>query len=382
MGISYFLLLPFRLIISYLSLFTYLYFYIFFIPYAIGCYFLVKHIMKQTQKYRVITEDKKETHEKYNHLKRLDANYWDEKRFIFGALFFAWLKVPLAIIVIISCWISLKISLRNINPDCEIKENHRNRIILISNIFARALLFVLGIVYIHDEYPSVDYTEYLGENYDKSSKAVTNVSNHTSWLDILLFMSKLSPGFISKAAVRDYPLVGYIARCLGCIFVKRTEKGDRNQVINQVIEKQNAIQEGNDSSSLLIFSEGTTSNGSSVLPFKKGAFLSNLPVKPYLILLNKGELSLAMDVIEMLYHIFIVICNPYFTVTLMHFPVICPNEYLYTKSKFADEKKEKWEVYAEAVRDVMVRTGNLEKSNLTYEDKMTYLQFLRGNKDE
>jgi hypothetical protein len=39
-------------------------------------------------------------------------------------------------------------------------------------------------------------------------------------------------------------------------------------------------------------------------------------------------------------------------------------------------------VYSEAVRDVMVKKGNLEKSDLTYEDKMAYLQFLRGNKDE
>jgi len=338
--------------------------------------------MKQTEKYRVIPEDKKETHQKYHHLKRLDANYWDEKRFFFGALFFAWLKVPLAILIVISCWITLKLSLGKINPDNEITDKHRKRIILISNLFARSLLFVLGIVYIHDDYTTVDYTEYLGENYEKNAKAVTNISNHTSWLDILLFMAKLSPGFISKAPVREYPLVGYIARCLGCIFVKRAEKGDRNQVINQVIDKQNAINDGKDSSSLLIFAEGTTSNGSSVLPFKKGAFLSNLPVKPYLILLNNGELSLAMDVIEMLYHIFIVICNPYFTVTLMHFPVFCPNEYLYSKSIFANEKKEKWEVYAEAVRDVMVKKGNLEKSDLTYEDKMAYLQFLRGNKDE
>lgn len=382
MGFLYLLLLPFRLILSYLSLFTNLYFYIFFIPYSIGCYFIVKSIMRRTEKYRVITEDKKEIHQRYLHFKRLDADYWDEKRFFFGALFFAWVKVPLAILIILSCWVSLKLSLGKINPDNEITDKYRKRIILISNVLARLLLFVLGIVYIHDEYPNVDYTEYLGENYEKNAKAVTNISNHTSWLDILLFMSKLSPGFISKAPVRDYPLVGYIARCLGCIFVKRTEKGDRNQVINQVIDKQNAIKDGKDSSSLLIFSEGTTSNGSSVLPLKKGAFISNLPVKPYLILLNKGELSLAMDVIEMLFHIFIVICNPYFTVTLMHFPVFCPNEYLYSKSTFADEKKEKWEVYAEAVRDVMVKTGKLEKSNLTYEDKMAYLHILRGNKDE
>ena len=380
--ITFILNIPLNLILWYFSLFTNIYFLIFWVPYSIASYFILKHIMKETVKYREIPDDKKDFHQKYDHMRRLDAVYWKEINLYIGAILFSWIKIAMALIGIISTYLALKIALFGKNPETQNDENMSKKIKYISYISGRFISFSLGITYIYEETPNIDYTEYLGANYDKNAVPATFISNHVSWLDIFLYMAKLSPGFIAKAPVMEYPLIGYIARCLGCMFIKRTEKGDRNNVINQVIEKQKAILEKKDFSNFLIFVEGTTSNGTSLLSFKKGAFLNNVPVKPSLIILNRESISLAMDVIEMLYHLFIVICTPYFTVKLIKMPVFAPNEYLYTKSKFADEKKEKWEIFAEAVRDAMSKAGNLEKSNLTYEDKLSYLQFFRNNKED
>ena len=371
-----------RLLCWYLSLFTNFYFLLLFIPYTIACYFAVKYVMKQTQKYREIPEDKKETHMKYGAMRRLDGEFWNETKFFIGAILFAWIKIPLAIFIIFIGYLGLKILLGKKSPEDEIDHNLREKINNLEKIIGRTLTFALGIVWINDYQMDMDYSEYLGDNYDKNAKPISHISNHISWLDIIIYMGRISPGFISKSSVMNYPLIGFHARCLGCIFLRRVEKGDRNLAVTQVTDKQIAIKEGKTNSSLLIFVEGTTSNGSCLLPFKKGAFLNEFPVKPYLLILDKNSISLAMDIIEMLYHIFIIICNPYFTITLLNFPVFAPNEYLFTKSKFAQGQSERWIIYADAVRDAMSKGGKMEKSALSYEDKMNFLQFVRNNKED
>ena len=368
--------IPLKILWWYLSWFTSLYFVLVFIPYVIVCYFAVKHVMKKTLKYREIPEEKKEIHRKYGAMRRLDGDMWNETTLFIGAVLYSWIKITLAILVVSISNLSLRILLGKKSPEDEVDHNLRRKIKIIGIMTGRVLVFVLGIVWIHEQDIEFDYSEYLGENYDKKAKPISHISNHISWLDILLYMGKISPGFISKQPVRNYIGIGYIARCLGCIFVRRVEKGDRNLAVTQVIEKQNAIRDEKVNSSLLIFVEGTTSNGSSLLPFKKGAFLNDYPIKPYLLILNKNTISLAMDVIEMLYHLFIIVCNPYFTITLLKMPVFAPNEYLFTKSKFAQGQTEKWMIFAEAVRDAMSKAGNLEKSSLTYDDKMNYLEIL------
>jgi 1-acyl-sn-glycerol-3-phosphate acyltransferase len=63
----------------------------------------------------------------------------------------------------------------------------------------------------------IDYSYYLGKNYDakeieKKQRVPTIVSNHISFLDILVFLvSRYMPGFASKAEVKTTPLIGYIA---------------------------------------------------------------------------------------------------------------------------------------------------------------------------
>jgi len=267
-------------------------------------------------------------------------------------------------------------------PESQLDEGTRKKVHFISSWAARSVAFFSGIIWVGDEYPQIDYKEYLGDNYDKGSNITSGiyVSNHLSWLDILIGMFKISPpGFISRANVKNYPCVGYVARCLGCIFVQRDDKSNKSNVIDQVKQKHIAVHNKQDQSNFLIFAEGTTSNGSHLLSFKKGAFITELPVTPLVIMVNKEDLSLCMDVIEMLYHILIVICNPYFTIKILHLPIFIPNEYLFTSSKFSN-KKERWEIYAESVRDAMSKASGLNKSELSYEDKVKYLEFLRKTK--
>lgn len=88
------------------------------------------------------------------------------------------------------------------------------------------------------------------------------ISNHLSYLDILVISSITPAVFVSKREVKFWPVFGQFAQMGGTVFVdrsRRTQVGDINDEI------QNALDDG---ALVVLFPEGTSSNGQSVLPFK------------------------------------------------------------------------------------------------------------------
>ena len=88
------------------------------------------------------------------------------------------------------------------------------------------------------------------------------VSNHLSYLDIVLIGSQAGFVFVSKAEVAHWPLVGFLSRSVGTIFVQRGERR-RLPAVNASIHA--ALERGE---RVVVFPEGTSSEGSSVGPFK------------------------------------------------------------------------------------------------------------------
>jgi 1-acyl-sn-glycerol-3-phosphate acyltransferase len=88
------------------------------------------------------------------------------------------------------------------------------------------------------------------------------VSNHLSYLDILVLSSITPAVFVSKAEVRQWPLFGWLASLAGTVFVnreRRTQVGQTNQEIEQALAEQALV---------VLFPEGTSSDGKQLLPFK------------------------------------------------------------------------------------------------------------------
>lgn len=337
-----------------------------------------------TEKYRKINIQDEHIHEKYKMFRKLDAPHWNKNKFLLGAILFSWIKLAGVFTALILCYISLKLLLRgkNIEDKSVINDaNLRSKIELVCKITSIVVMTSFGIIK-SEKKVEFDYTKYLGKNYSKGEQLVpaTYIVNHTSWIDIVLMGSIISPGFISRINVKSYPVIGYIATCLGCIFVDRDDKQNRGSAITKVIAKQNSIISREDSSKLLIFPEGTTSNTTGIMPFKQGAFLSSLPVKPYVIKFDPiNRISLAMSVIEMLVHYFIILCTPIHYVELISLPLFVPNEYMYNESKYS-KLDIKWKVYAETMREIMCETSGLKPVDGSYEMKVEYLDFLRKNK--
>lgn len=87
------------------------------------------------------------------------------------------------------------------------------------------------------------------------------VSNHLGYLDIVVFGARQPAVFVSKADVRDWPALGYLARLAGTLFVRRERRLD----VSPLNEKMAALVKGG--VVVIVFPEGTSSDGAKVLPF-------------------------------------------------------------------------------------------------------------------
>jgi lyso-ornithine lipid O-acyltransferase len=110
----------------------------------------------------------------------------------------------------------------------------------------------------------------------EGSHPVVFVSNHSSWLDIPVLGGRLDACFVSKEEVGRWPFISTIARLGRTVFVSRQRHAtgrERNAMRDRLAAGDN----------LLLFPEGTTSDGSRVLPFRSSFFAIAEGAEPPLI---------------------------------------------------------------------------------------------------
>ncbi len=87
-------------------------------------------------------------------------------------------------------------------------------------------------------------------------------ANHVSWIDIVALGSLAPVSFIAKAEVAGWPIFGTLARLQRTVFVDRTRRGDTGRVAEEIAGRMTA------GDAMILFAEGTSSNGNEVLPFR------------------------------------------------------------------------------------------------------------------
>jgi 1-acyl-sn-glycerol-3-phosphate acyltransferase len=88
------------------------------------------------------------------------------------------------------------------------------------------------------------------------------VSNHLSYLDVIVLASVMPCAFVAKREVRSWPILGALAATMGTIFVDRERNRDLLRVTTLLQERIAAGQ------MVVVFPEGTSSSGAEVLPFR------------------------------------------------------------------------------------------------------------------
>ncbi|MFZ5516145.1 MAG: lysophospholipid acyltransferase family protein [Candidatus Zhuqueibacterota bacterium] len=145
---------------------------------------------------------------------------------------------------------------------------HRKLAIKITKVWAQWMVVILGFT-----------VKLRNEHLIDENQHYFIVGNHLSYLDIILVGCKKPGLFVAKKEVRSWPLLGQLAWLGGTIFVDRSKRGKEDRPYIGQIAKY--LRQG---LTILVFPEGTSTEGDTVLPFKKTIFsspiLAETPILP------------------------------------------------------------------------------------------------------
>jgi 1-acyl-sn-glycerol-3-phosphate acyltransferase len=104
------------------------------------------------------------------------------------------------------------------------------------------------------------------------------VANHISWVDIVVMHATRHCRFVSKDEIARWPVVSTLANVADTLYITRESRRDAMRVVHQMAQ---CLRDGD---VLAIFPEGTTGDGSTLLPFHanllQAAISANAPVQP------------------------------------------------------------------------------------------------------
>jgi 1-acyl-sn-glycerol-3-phosphate acyltransferase len=103
-------------------------------------------------------------------------------------------------------------------------------------------------------------------------QGVLIIANHVSWLDITVLSAVAPVSFVAKQEVASWPFVSWLAKLQRSVFVDRKRRNEVGDKANEILER---LASGD---RIVLFAEGTSSDGNSVVPFKTALFAAAKPV--------------------------------------------------------------------------------------------------------
>ncbi len=107
------------------------------------------------------------------------------------------------------------------------------------------------------------------------TRPVLLVSNHTSWLDIPVLSAVAPVSFVAKKEVASWPFVASLARLQRSVFIDRERRTDVSRATTLMLDRLSA------GDSIVLFPEGTSSDGNRVLSFRTSLFAAAKPPEKF-----------------------------------------------------------------------------------------------------
>jgi lyso-ornithine lipid O-acyltransferase len=104
-------------------------------------------------------------------------------------------------------------------------------------------------------------------------RGVLLICNHVSWLDITVLSAVAPVSFVAKHEVASWPFVKWLAKLQRSVFVDRTRRSEVTDKANEILER---LEDGDH---VVLFAEGTSSDGNGVVPFKTPLFAAVKPTR-------------------------------------------------------------------------------------------------------
>ncbi|KAL7238753.1 hypothetical protein ACSBR2_004785 [Camellia fascicularis] len=201
-----------------------------------------------------------------NHTQRIEGVY-------------EWLKilicVPIAIVRLVLFGLSLlvgfvatKFALQGWKDKQNPMPKWRCRLMWVTRICGRCILFSFGYHWIKRK----------GKPAPRETAPIV-VSNHVSYIEPIFFFYELFPTIVAAESHDSIPFVGTIIRAMQVIYVNRFSSSSRKHAVSEIKRKASS----NRFPRLLLFPEGTTTNGRLLISFQLGAFIPGYPVQPVIV---------------------------------------------------------------------------------------------------
>ncbi|PIA49737.1 hypothetical protein AQUCO_01300469v1 [Aquilegia coerulea] len=144
----------------------------------------------------------------------------------------------------------------------------RCRVLWLTRMCTRCILFSFGYHWIRRKGRPV-----------KRETAPIVVSNHVSYIDPIFFFYELFPTIVASESHDSIPFVGTIIRAMQVIYVNRFSPSSRKDAVSEIKRKASCDRFPR----LLLFPEGTTTNGRVLISFQLGAFIPGYPIQPVVV---------------------------------------------------------------------------------------------------
>ncbi|CAI0470560.1 unnamed protein product [Linum tenue] len=233
----------------------------------------------------------------------------------------------------------------------------RSRLMWVTRFTARGILFSFGYQWIRRK----------GKPAPRGIAPIV-VSNHVSYIDPIFYFYEMCPTIVASESHDALPFVGTIIRAMQVIYVDRFSQPSRKNAVNEIKRKGCCDRFPR----VLLFPEGTTSNGRSLLSFQLGAFIPNYAIQPVVVRYphvhfdqSWGNISLAMLMFRMFsqFHNFL---------EVEYLPIVSP----------LDNSKENPAHFAKRTSNAMASTLNVVQTCHSYGDVMLFMRAAESGQEK
>lgn len=216
-------------------------------------------------------------------------------------------------------------------------------------LLSRGVFFSLGFYWV----------KVKGQRASNKEAPVLVVAPHCGFLDMLALLPTQLPTVVSRSENTSLPVIGALLEFNQSVLVSRKDPQSRKKAVAQLNER---LTSDGYWPQMLMFSEGTTTNGKALLKFKPGAFLAGVPVQPVLLRYpNKLDTVCwtfkGQTWLECLWH---TASQPYTNMTVEYLPVYKPSE----------EEKNNPGLYADNVQKLMAKALGVPATDYVQEGRI------------
>ncbi|KAB1998826.1 hypothetical protein ES319_D12G117000v1 [Gossypium barbadense] len=225
----------------------------------------------------------------------------------------------------------------------------RCRIMWVTRICARFILFSFGYQWIRRK----------GKPAPREIAPIV-VSNHVSYIEPIFYFYELFPTIVASESHDSMPFVGTIIRAMQVIYVNRFSPASRKNAVNEIKRRASCDKFPR----VLLFPEGTTTNGKVLISFQLGAFIPGHPIQPIIVRYPHVHFDQSWGLISLAKLMFRMFTQFHNYMEVEYLPIIMP----------PDNEKLSAVHFAERTGQAMASALNVVQTSHSYGDLMLLMK--------